>query len=272
MPKPDPREDPSAARDRAPSPGPGRARKLAFGLATLLLPILGSPVEAGGWDHHRVLLGLVKEVAREKSDPSRCEDWKNEAEAAAQALSDEACASGYSVGRVHGSLLAIRGVLKVGNVMLHRHGCRDEAESTMMKARDILISVAGPCIAAGREANAAKDGIQESITAIGGLTPGVPAGFPDLYPPSGPVPPGPSANHCADESPDENPLYNSAKSWVQTFGGISPRIGTNGGSVSCDPSDPQYIWRAYVTTKTPPNIAGPVELVYCNIDTGAFYQ
>lgn len=242
---------------------------LALALILLLVPG-ASPSRATGWDEHKTLLDLLKEVSKAKSDPTRCGDWQTTAENAAQALSDIACSTGYSVNNIHGSLIAIRGALMVGNAMLHRHGCKDEAEATMLKARTILISVAGSCIAAGKEADAAKVGLQEGITALGGMSAGVPAALADLYPPA----PGgaPIANHCADESPNETSTVNSAKDWLTTYGGISPRVGTNGGSLSCDPSDAQYIWRAYIPTKTPPNIAGPVELVYCNINDGTFSQ
>lgn len=232
--------------------------------ATVLLAALVSigAARAGPYEDHRQLQRLLQDAARAPSDPDTCDTYLSPATSAAQSLATASCSTGYTVSGIHGVLIAIRGLLKVGNVCLHRHGCKDESREALLAARQILLSTDLSCLS-GDEMQAQVAGLNEAFLAASGLGEGVPASNPELYPP----PPGApqSSNHCVAEKPSHTAVYAAARAYVDTQ--ISPPEETkSGGSVTCEPSDPANRWRAAVKVTSG---AGPslVVEVSCDIST-----
>lgn len=236
---------------------------LACSLLTGLLGGLATPIQADPAASHQALQDIWRQASKAPSDPASCQAFLDQAVTAAEDLSSGGCSGGFSAGGIHGHLLAVRGLLRIGNVLLHRHGCAAKAREAMSSAHS-LVAAAAPSCMPGPEQEATLEGLDQSIAASATTSEGIPAANPDLYPPPPGAPP-PPPNHCLTESPNTATVYDTARSWADAgpLSGINPGA-MPGGSVSCDPSDAANIWRALVRAKDGPTWL-PDELVYVDI-------
>ena len=72
-------------------------------------------LEAGIDPNHKKLLDLYEQVTKAKSGDEEALALANQAVTAAQQLAESSCTTGYSVRRVHGVLIGLRLLMKIGN-------------------------------------------------------------------------------------------------------------------------------------------------------------
>lgn len=206
--------------------------------AALLLSLVASSALADPVVEYRSLRQVLAEARAAASDPDRAAAWVTAATGHAQNLATESCASNFQVSGVHGVNLAIWGLMRVGNAALHRHGAASQGRLALTAAREILLSASASCLS-GPEVVSATTGMDAALAAAGDLDEIVPASHPDLN-----GAPAATNTHCTDESPPEGQLKTRARNWAQNVG-MPPahELQAGSGVVTCDPTDPEYIWR-----------------------------
>lgn len=215
-------------------------RRTARTVALLVLAMAAPSLTADPRDEWGALQGILHDAQRSFSEPEACADWVDPAIGHAQTLAQESCTTGFSYQGVHGVNLAIWDLMRVGSVVLHRHGCGAESRRALTEARKILVDTPVGCLA-GKERDTAVDNMQETAELSAGIGEGVPALTPDLFSDPGP-------NHCSEENPPEGQIKTKAQNYLNNRAlPEGHHADPNTGVVSCDASDPEGVWRATFT-------------------------